>query len=135
MLVVFIREDEKVLIMSGTHGNPPRTKNQSGATGLTDESQLHHLFYKEDCQLVGVDRGRARSQFPLSSWDGLPTINKPAERMEPPPPGSFYADEDLKEMDFRLANMAYYFGHEKKLIDDINEVKIVNSLNRNISSV
>ena len=132
MLIVFIREDEKVLIMSGTHGNPPRTKTHSGASGLTDRSSLHHLFYKEDCQLVGVVRGPARSQLPLSSWDGIPTVNKPAERIEPPPYGSFYDDEDLMEMDFRLANMSYYYGHEKKLIDDINEVKSVKSFKQNI---
>ena len=111
--------------MSGTHGEPPRTKTQSGASGLTDRSSLYHPFYKEDCQLVGVERGPSRSKLPLSSWEGIPTINKPAEIIEPPPPGSFYDDEDLKGMDFRLANMSYYYGHVKKLIDDINEVKIV----------
>ena len=61
--------------------------------------------------------------LPLHTWDGLPTINKPAVKIEPPPPGSFYDDEELKGMDFRLANMTYYYGHDKKLVDDMKEVK------------
>ena len=79
--------------------------------------------------MVGVEPGPQRipERLPVTIWEleKLPTINKQAERIEPPPPGSFYEDEQLKGMDFRLANMSYYFGHEKKLIGDINEVKIV----------
>ena len=70
--------------------------------------------------------------LPLRTWDRLPTIDKPAVKIEPPPPGSFYDDEDLCKMDFRMLNMAYYYGHEKKLIDDINEVKIEMGLKLNI---
>ena len=75
--------------------------------------------------MVGVEAGPCRipDRLPVWTWEGLPTINQPAVKLEPPPPGSFYDDEDLKGMDFRLANMAYYHGHEKKLIDDIKEVK------------
>ena len=109
--------------MTGTHGVP-----NSGKSGLTDSDLLVHGYYAEDCEMVGVKAGYMRVRgLPLWTWEGLPTIDKLAERIEPPPPGSFYADEDLMEMDFRLANMAYYFGHEKKLIDDINEVKSVKS--------
>lgn len=54
----------------------------------------------------------------------LPTINKPAVKIEPHPPGSFYDDDDLKGMDLRLANMSYYFGNSQKLREDINEVKL-----------
>ena len=110
--------------MSGTHGDPPTTKTHSGASGLTVRSSLHHPFYREDCKLVGVEPGPNRSKLPLSSWDGLPTINKPAVKIKPPPPGSFYDDEDLKGMDFRLANMSYYFGNSHKLRDDMKEVKL-----------
>ena len=106
------------MIVSGTHGF-------EGLSGLSEEGFLDHGTYSEDCNWVGVEAGFRRARgLPLMSWEGLPTVNKPAERMEPPPPGSFYADEDLKEMDFRLANMAYYFGNSQKLIDDINEVKL-----------
>ena len=119
-MIQYFSGDAKVLIMSGTHCDPG---TDSAVSGLTEKGQLHHLFYKEDCQLVGVERGPGRSKLPLSSWDGIPTINKPAEKLEPPPPGSFYDDEDLKRMDFRLANMSYYFGHTQKLIEDMNEVK------------
>ena len=113
-------------MVTGTHGD------ESGQSGLTDSNLLDHVSYKEDCKRVGVKAGASRLRgLPVRTWDRLPTINKPAEKIEPPPPGSFYDDEDLKGMDFRLANMSYYYGHEKKLIDDINEVKIVMGFKRN----
>ena len=102
-----------MLVISGTHG-----VSVTGQSGLTNRDLLDHRFYAEDCLSVGVHAG---------SWDGLPPINQPAVKIEPPPPGSFYDDEDLKEMDFRVANMSYYYGHENKLIDDINEVNFERS--------
>ena len=126
-VIQYFSEDAKVLIISGTHGDPPTATNHSGASGLTDRNSLHHPFYKEDCKLVGVEPGPNRSKLPLSSWDGLPTINKRAEKIKPPPPGSFYDDQDLKGMDFRLANMSYYFGNSQKLKEDMNEVKLIKS--------
>ena len=63
--------------------------------------------------------------MPPMDWDKIPNITKPAEVLEPPPPGSFYADEELKKMDIRVANMAYYYGHTEKLLDDIAEVQHV----------
>ena len=38
---------------------------------------------------------------------------------------TLYNDEDLQQMDIRLGNMSYYYSHEQKLIDDINEVQIM----------
>ena len=65
--------------------------------------------------------------LPMKTWDPkYPDIRKPAVRVEPPPPDSFYADEEMKQMDFRLANKFYYYGLEKKLIDDINEASLSN---------
>ena len=94
-----------MLIISGTHG-------EGGLSGLNDERSLHHVFYQEDCRRVGVEAGYRRVRgLPLRTWDRLPTINKPAVKIEPPPPGSFYEDEDIKLMDFRLANMSYYFDN------------------------
>ena len=109
--------------MTGTHGDP-----DSRLSGLTDIDLLVHHFYTEDCRRVGVENGPQRLKgrgLPVWTWDRLPTINKPAVKIEPPPPGSFYADEDLQQMDIRLGNMSYYYSHEQKLIDDINEVKIM----------
>ena len=60
--------------------------------------------------------------LPLRTWDRLPTIDKPAVKIEPPPPASFYKDEDLKLMDFRLANKSYYIDNSQKLKDDMTEV-------------
>ena len=108
-----------MLIVSGTHGD-------GRLSGLNDVGSLVHDFYSEDCWRVGVEAGYRRVRgLPLRTWTNLPTINKPAVKIEPPPPGSFYADEDLQQMDFRLGNMSYYYSHEQKLIDDINEVKIM----------
>ena len=106
------------MIISGTHGD-------AGLSGLNDERSLDHLFYQEDCRRVGVEAGPSRFRgLPLRTWARLPTINKPAVKLEPPPPGSFYDDEDLKGMDFRLANMSYYFGNSEKLREDLNELKL-----------
>ena len=112
--------------MTGTHGDMKQS-------GLSDESKLEnaHGYYKEDCKTVGVKAGPNRLKLPLKTWDRLPTIDKPAVKIEPPPPGSFYADEDLQQMDIRLGNMSYYYSHEQKLIDDINEVKIMKSFQLN----
>ena len=121
------REDEKILVVTGTHGDPPKTETQSGVSGLKDRTKLDHRFYFEDCKLVGVVPGplRAESRLPIPTWelDKVPDITKPAEVVESPPPGSFYADEELKMMDIRLANMSYYFGYTDKLLDDIAKVK------------
>ena len=94
-------------------------------SGLTNKNNLFHPFYYEDCQLVGVVPGPRRVELPIGAWDWdrVPDITKPAEVVESPPPGSFYADEELKKMDIRVANMAYYYGYTDKLLDDIAEVQ------------
>ena len=110
-----------MLIISGTHGF-------KGRSGLNLENYLDHGCYSEDCKWVGVEAGPRRARgLPLNTWDRLPTIDKQAVKLEPPPPGSFYDDEDLKGMDFRLANMSYYFGNSQKLKEDMNEVKLTKS--------
>ena len=99
-----------------------------GDSGLKWKVHLVHRFYKEDCDTVGVLPGpqitkiEQLKMLPMKTWDPkYPDIRKPAVRVEPPPPDSFYADEEMKQMDFRLANMVYYHRQEKKLIDDINK--------------
>ena len=57
----------------------------------------------------------------------VPDITKPAEKLDPLPADSLYSDEDMKEMDIRVANMAYYHGHTQKLIDDINQETVAKS--------
>ena len=126
------REDEKILVVTGTHGDPPETETESGVTGLTDKAKLDHGLYFEDCRLVGVVPGHLRDPsrlpMPARDWDKIPDITKPAQVVESPPPGSFYADEELKKMDIRLANMAYYFGYKDKFLDDIAKVnKLINN--------
>ena len=56
-VIQYFSEDEKVLIMSGTHGDLPKSETQSGVSGLTDKNLLVHEFYKEDCELVGIEPG------------------------------------------------------------------------------
>ena len=54
-----------------------------------------------------------------------------ATRMESPLSDSFYSDPEMKKMDIRLANLAYYHGLEQKLIDDIKQVILVISGSQN----
>ena len=78
--------------------------------------------------MPGPLRTPSRLPIPASDWERLPGITNPAEVVESPPPGSFYADEELKKMDIRLANMAYYFGYKDKFLDDIAKVnKLINN--------
>ena len=108
-----------ILIITGTHGT------EAGVSGLTDMDRLDHFFYVEDCQLVGVERGPDRRRVPIDSseWNTrVPMMTKPAEKLDPLPPGCFYQDDVLKTMDIRVANMAYYHGHSQKLLDDITEL-------------
>ena len=75
--------------------------------------------------MVGVKSGRSRRRVPIDSSDWntkVPMITKPAEKLDPLPPGCFYQDDVLKTMDIRVANMAYYHGHSQKLLDDITEL-------------
>ena len=132
-VIQYFSEDEKILIMSGTHGDLPQSETQSGVSGLTDKNQLVHEFYKEDCELVGIKPGpsRALRNLPID-WEGekesretfrkQADITRKPERMDNPSDDSFAKDELLNKMDVRVANMSYYFGHTQKLLDDISKV-------------
>ena len=129
----YFSEDEKILIMSGTHGDLPESETQSGVSGLTDKNQLVHHFYKEDCELVGIKPGPSRwpDNLPID-WEGekesretfrkQADITRKPERMDNPSDDSFAKDELVNKMDVRVANMSYYFGHTQKLLDDISKV-------------
>ena len=129
LLNIIFSENGRILVFSGTHGDPPSTEEQSGVSGLTDKTKLDNSFYFEDCKLVGVKPGASRAlerlPMPAKDWERLPDITKPAEVVESPPPGSFYADEELKKMDIRVANMVYYYDYHDKLLDDISEVSMI----------
>ena len=127
-VIQYFSEDEKVLIMSGTHGDLPESETQSGESGLTDKNLLIHEFYKEDCELVGIEPGPNRIQVPIN-WEretetfiNQADITRKPERMENPSDDSFAKDELVNKMDVRVANMPYYFGHTEKLLDDISKV-------------
>ena len=114
--------------MSGTHGDLPKSETQSGVSGLTDKNQLVHDFYKEDCELVGIEPGPRRNYLPID-WEGeretlrdKADITRKPERMDNPSDDSFAKDELVNKMDVRVANMSYYFGHTQKLLDDISKV-------------
>ena len=121
IFIVHSRTIATILIITGTHGT------EAGVSGLKDMYGLHHFFYVEDCRMVGVkngpDRRKGRVPIDRSEWNTrVPMINKPAEKLDPLPPGCFYQDDVLKTMDIRVANMAYYHGHSQKLLDDITEL-------------
>ena len=118
-----------MLILTGTHCSP-----QTGNTGLTDPSLLEYKFYEEDCRSVGVEPRDKDDLQPLTKkekktdTDGveprqpedLQPLSKKLKKMD------LLADEDMKDMDIRLANMAYYQGKkkDKKLLRDIDQVHI-----------
>ena len=132
-VIQYFSEDEKILIMSGTHGDLPKSETQSGVSGLTDKNQLVHHFYKEDCELVGIEPGPSRrlGNLPID-WEGekesretfrkQADITRKPERMENPSDESFAKDELVNKMDVRVANMSYYFGNTQKLLGDITKV-------------
>ena len=114
-----------ILVITGSHGY------LNGQLGLPDEST--YWFYYEDCQKVGVKPGPYHEYD--SEWKKkVPIITKPAEKMDPQDEeyrqDCFYNDEILKRMDFRVANMGYYYGDSfdrldsQKLLDDIAAVSL-----------
>ena len=119
--------------MSGTHGDLPESETQSGVSGLTDKNMLVHHFYKEDCELVGIKPGPNRSLVNLPiNWEGekerrekfrkQADITRKPKRMDNLGDDSFAKDELLCKMDVRVVNMAYYYGHTQKLLDDTAKV-------------
>ena len=119
MFIINFRTIATILIITGTHGT------EAGVSGLTDMDRLDHFYYVEDCEMVGVRNGPSRRRVPIESSDWntrVPMMTKPAEKLDPLPPGCFYQDDVLKTMDIRVANMAYYHGHSQKLLDDITEL-------------
>ena len=94
--------------MSGSHGT------DDGSSGLTDKNLIHYVFYKEDCELLGIKPGplKVNQRLPLRNWNGVPDITKPAEKV---------GDQDslLQDMDIRVCNISYYYDNSQKLIEDI----------------
>ena len=132
---IYYSKDEKILVVSGTHGDLPETETQTGVSGLKDKNQLVHEFYMEDCKLIGIEPGprRVARNLPIN-WDGekerkekfrkQADITRKPERMENPSDDSFAKDELLSKMDVRVANMSYYYGHTQKLLRDILQVDL-----------
>ena len=133
--------------MSGTHGTEDgvsaltelETKmiDKAGRTITVD--LIDHMFYQEDCRMVGIEAGPMRSNqrpplmfqepFTEVDWMRLPDITNPAERISPPPPKSLSEDDLTKKMDIRVANLTYYYKNKDKLIRDINKVLEENKKN------
>ena len=130
--------------MTGTHGT------KEGVSALTEletktvdddgrpitAELIDHGFYLEDCNMVGIKAGPKRStqrpplsfREPFTEWDWkrLPDITKPAEKLDNPSPDSFCNDELMKDMDFRVACVPYYYKNGEKLIREIKEESLNN---------
>ena len=100
-VIQYFSEDEKVLIMSGTHGGGdlPESETQSGVSGLTDKNLLVHEFYKEDCELVGIEPASNRDYLPIN-WEretetfrNQADISRKPKKMENPSDDSFVKGE------------------------------------------
>ena len=96
--------------MSGSHGT------EDGSSGLTDKDQIDYGFYREDCKLLGIKPGpeRRNQRLPLTNWNGVPDITKPAEKV-----GN--RNSLLQDMDIRVCNIAYYYDNSQKLVEDIQK--------------
>ena len=114
-MILFGSYDSKILILSGSHGT------KEGVSGLTDKSTENvdggYAFYKEDCEILGIIPGPPKRRLPLSNWNGVPDITKPAERLE-----GFVQDPRLQNLDVRVCNICYYHGQQDKFIQDVQEV-------------
>ena len=120
-----------MLILTGTHCSP-----QTGNTGLRDPSLLDYKFYEEDCTSVGVEprdeddlqpltkKERKKDKVEARQVEDLQPLSKKVKKMD------LLADEDMKEMDIRLANMAYYQGKGKQLLHDMVKVCVVDILKK-----
>ena len=97
--------------MSGSHGT------KDGRSGLTDKDQIDYGFYREDCKLLGIKPGpeRRNQRLPLTNWNGVPDITKPAEKVKNA------QNSVLQDMDIRVCNIAYYYDNSQKLIEDIQK--------------
>ena len=76
-----------------------------------------YAFYKQDCDLLGIKPGPPKRRLPLTNWNGVPDITKPAEKVE-----GFVEDKLLRNMDIRVCNICYYHDQQDKLIEDIQMV-------------
>ena len=72
-------------------------------------------FYTDDCASVGL--------VPLQeNWEmmteDLPNFNEMEQNR------AFLQDEILRELEFKVANIALYYGNQDKLIEHIKEVNL-----------
>ena len=115
ILILFGSYDSKILILSGSHGT------KEGVSGLTDKDSRNvdggYVFYKEDCELLGIKPGPPKRRLPLRNWNNVPDITKPAEKLV-----DFAQDPCLQNMDIRVCNICYYHGNSQKLLRDIEQV-------------
>ena len=141
------KKTARILIITGTHGA------DTGESGLTDIDSLDQTFYKEDCKSVGVQPGREikRGEFFVGSQDvsrpledsefhpkdrEIFDIKKPAKKLHPDElkrlPGCYYNDPQLKEMDFRLADMSFYHKRGDRLVQDIEVESFIKQIYTNL---
>ena len=71
---------------------------------------LDQQFYLDYCKSAGVRPGRG-------------DITQPAVKLGPSEmtKDCYYKDEELKQMDIRLADMSYYHGKGDELVDHITK--------------
>ena len=102
----------KILILSGSHGT------EEGGSGQTDKDTKNvdggYGFCKQDCELLGIKYGTQKRRLPLTNWNGVPDITKPAEKDE-------NQKNLLQDMDIRVCNIAYYYDNSQKLVEDIQK--------------
>ena len=123
MIIFSFSQISKVLILSGSHGS------EDGISGISDKDKLEYEFYRDDCELLGIKSGPHKRRLPLTNWNGVPDITKPAEKDD-----NFVPDKLLKDMDIRVCNICYYHGKQEKFVQDVQEVSFMNRVHGLLSS-
>ena len=77
-------------------------------------STARYDFYKRDCVSVRLEPLEEKMNLPTND---LRNFNKKKQK------SGFLQDEILGELEFKVANIALYYGNQDKLIEHIKEVK------------
>ena len=71
-----------------------------------------YKFCSQDCARFGLEPSREKTRFPTKE---IPNFNEKDS-------SSSQLNDELSELEFKVANIANYFQNEEKLVEHLNEV-------------
>ena len=133
-----------ILILSGSHGTREGEGSTQGKSALTDKSlgtssifnedvyiyriilflkTVHdrtfsiaaYNFYQSDCASVGFIPFEEKRNLPTND---LRNFNERNQKL------GFQHDKILGELEFKVANIALYYGNQDRLVEHIKEVNL-----------